>query len=32
VVDFCFGIGANLEEAECSLKHQKRLVASKAAA
>ena len=30
--DFCFGIGTNLEEAERSLKHQKRLVASKAAA
>jgi GGDEF domain-containing protein len=30
--DFCFGIGPNLEEAERSLKHQKRLVASKPAA
>ena len=30
--DFCFGIGPNLEEAERSLKHQKRLVASKEAA
>jgi GGDEF domain-containing protein len=30
--DFCFGIGTNLEEAERSLKHQKRLVAPKEAA
>jgi GGDEF domain-containing protein len=30
--DFCFGIGPNLEEAERSLKHQKRLAASKQAA
>ena len=30
--DFCFGIGTNLEEAERSLKYQKRLVAAKEAA
>ena len=30
--DFCFGIGPNLEEAERSLKRQKRLVASNQAA